>query len=129
MYEGEVFTYRTDRMTRPPARQRTPLPDTGRAEALAAAERMARLESTVLRLEENLTHLTGVVAQLSSALDEMETARIQATPAAPAPVAPKVSVQLLPAEPSEPPPADVKVSFFAGNSTEAILGQVRVTQQ
>ena len=130
MYEGEVFTYRTDRMTRPPARpQRTPLPDTGRTEALAAAERMARLESTVLRLEENLTHLTGVVEQLSAALEEVETARTKAKPTAPASAAPKVSVPFMKAEPSEPPPADVKVSLFAGNSTEAILGQVRVTQQ
>lgn len=134
MYDGEVFTYRTDRMTRPPARsQRTPGPDTGRAEAPAGSERMARLETTVQRLEERLTHLTGVVEQLSAALDVAESARTMAkqkTPVPRAPSAPKVSVQFIKEEsPAAPPPSDVKVSLFAGNSTEAILGQVRVIPQ
>jgi hypothetical protein len=39
-------------------------------------------------------------------------------------------MQTLPPErPAAPPSGDVKVSLFAGGSTEAILGHVRVTQQ
>lgn len=141
MYEGEVFTYRNDRPNRSPAprtQQRPLTPDLGRAEALAAAERMARLEATVLRLEESLSHLTGVVSQLSEALEEAEAGRTKSVHAEPVhvhrepeaveAVVPKVSVQMIKQdEKPAPPPADVKVSLFAGNSTEAILGQVRVT--
>ncbi|HWI66136.1 MAG TPA: hypothetical protein VNT75_30260 [Symbiobacteriaceae bacterium] len=144
MYEGEVFTYRNDRPTRGVTRPQQPRPaspDLGRAEALAAAERMARLEATVLRLEESLSHLTGVVSHLAGALEEaeVEAARTKSVAVAVAPspsepdvaeaVVPKVSVQMIKQDerPAPQPPQDVKVSLFAGNSTEAILGQVKVT--
>ena len=120
MYEGEVFTFRSDRAPRTaaaPRPQRPLAPDLGRAEAMAAAERMARLEATVLRLEESLAHLTGAVQHLTERLEEAE---VQPAP-------PKVSVQIMKEERPMPPPSDVKVSLFGSSSTEAILGQIKVT--
>ncbi|HYF94151.1 MAG TPA: hypothetical protein VD969_18190 [Symbiobacteriaceae bacterium] len=131
MYEGEVFTFRSDRAPRTAAAvrpQRPPAPDFGRAEALAAAERISRLEATVLRLEESLTHLTGAVQHLAERLQEAEA--LPPPPAAAAEqraVLPKVSVQLMKEERPAPPPSDVKVTLFGSSTTEAILGQVKVT--
>jgi uncharacterized coiled-coil protein SlyX len=139
MYEGEVFTYRSDRAPRPSARPVRPAPAPsdygGRAEGHAEAERTARLEAGLLRLEDTITQLAGRLEQLTGRLEELQAARVKAVapppepPPAPVEATPiKTTVTMLAPEPPPPEPApEVKVSLYAGGATEAILGQVRVT--
>ncbi|MDF2630907.1 MAG: hypothetical protein K0R39_4738 [Symbiobacteriaceae bacterium] len=132
MYEGEVFTYRNASGTQTVAtnrQQRPAAPGQGRGEVPAAASnRMARLEGRITKLEEMLADLSGLVQQLTAAPQP----EIDWAPPDPAPEPPKVTVQVqssVPDVPAAPPPSDVKVTLFAGSSTEAILGHVNLTHQ
>jgi hypothetical protein len=137
MYDGEVFTFRSDPAPRtvaagraqrrsqrpePLAEPRTEAPDPG--------------ERTVLRLERRIARLEESVAQLSDLVQHLqEAAAVRPEPAwqprEPLREEPKVTVQLqnVGSEQPVPPRDDVKVTLFGSGSTEAILGQVKVTQQ
>lgn len=153
-----VATNRQQRPAAPDYRQsegRTERRTDARTGAPDPDERIDKLERRSARLEEHLGQLSGLVQRLSEAVEALEglepaRAKAAAEPARPfneaartfkEPVrtshepaleAPKVTVQMQShkaGQPAPPPPSDVKVSLFAGASAEAILGQVRVTQQ
>lgn len=149
MYEGEVFTFRNDRTPRTVATNRQQRPaapdhgrtgrrDAGRSGGPVPDDRAARLENRVDQLEETLAHLSGLVQHLTQALQALEDVEPARTKASPARVrhdlpqeAPRVTVQMQAVQPEDaaPMPGDVKVSLYAGSSTEAILGHVKVTHQ
>jgi hypothetical protein len=129
MYEGEVFTYRSGPAPRAAAAGRQPRQQ--RAEPRAERRPEPRTEPlpeapesderAVLLLERRIARLEERVAQLSALVQPLQ----------PLPEEPKVTVQLQKVGFEQPvaPPSDVKVTLFGSGSTEAILGQVKVTQQ
>lgn|GEM_PF-4645187 len=132
IHDGETVTFRSDRPARHaprPAQPRQAERPVERASERPApgSERLARLEGAVARLE-------GAVVQLAERLQEVVASAESAPPRVEVRERPREQVREQVREQADEPGGtytspDVKVSMFGGETTRAVVGQVRVRHQ
>jgi hypothetical protein len=143
--DGETFYYRSDRPNRIPDRPRpiAAFPDAQapRRDDPVLVDRLARLESRADQLASAVTQLSDVVQRLAARPPEVRP-EVRTAAVRPEPVQPEIAEAERRVPEPEPAPnpvpgpaarapgqGEIKVSVFAGGSTTAVLGQIRVQHE